>query len=938
MYARINESGMELGRHGYYTTHESEGSEDVRRMHETTRETRHALRHGEHYHHYMPVDFQAERSAIPARVHVAGDRGVYQPEARNEDIDGKEMPRSQGHLRESKQVRAAASGTSGLFSMRGDVSSGMYTGGGRYRSIRDLVSQLWFDDMDEATSGAEGLCDLCVPSNPQAAVNREVIGATPTFFEGCERLIRSGSPNAIYHACEALSQVAFNNSRNALRIMECRSPSLLSALAHLLEFIEVKFKQHDNLAPSGPMQNQEDDLKRRFLAFNALSYESKCDLQIAILRTLNNCAWVSSRACNDIVSYDELMSSIELTLMNEMHDSAGASLETFSQTRVAVIDSIIGLFILFTSNRRSREVLRRRRVLEDLLLPLIQQSEDIKHPSEQVSCTIASIFEIVVKLIPEEQQFPFLPDISTLKTIVWTLQCALDGIIWAGITWSPLSRLQTLSRLAEVDEIKIPLVELHLPDLLVRVLEQWSREQGEMLLEHCLHTLLCLMTVQEVRFQLYMTGVWSPLRNIVLGEEGVAESAREKAMLCSWLLFEWQVEKLEVLDRSSKTLIEKLEECEQNYMALERDYSHCKNELLQDIQRLQVEAGGLRDQLNHTQSDLMSYKNILENERSQNLLDREAANSMISSLKRNLMERDERLLKHEQEISEKDVEINYWKKQAEAATLECRSVYEDYLFALRQRDLSIEDKNKALELAEVRYHEMILQQRMREESEIKHDAQMVPRKDSDSDSHHENHLKSGLEALIQQLSLLETDLTYIDFTSQEEINLKFAERISSGTQTTLIKKEVQNKLVALGKTCNVKRWKKLERDCYALWLSLENCQCGSELKTPHVRSLYLPPQDLSIKQSLFYHSSRGEDKMLSYGSDTPRDLLQSRPFSNETLKRNLLLRLQSAREKAVSMHEKQWKRFLLQGEEIPRIRADERRAKTVVEKKQFNLV
>jgi len=76
MYARINESGMELGRHGYYTTHESEGSEDVRRMHETTRETRHALRHGEHYHHYMPVDFQAERSAIPARVHVAGDRGV----------------------------------------------------------------------------------------------------------------------------------------------------------------------------------------------------------------------------------------------------------------------------------------------------------------------------------------------------------------------------------------------------------------------------------------------------------------------------------------------------------------------------------------------------------------------------------------------------------------------------------------------------------------------------------------------------------------------------------------------------------------------------------------------------------------------------------------------------------------------------------------------
>ena len=401
-----------------------------------------------------------------------------------------------------------------------------------------------------------------------------------------------------------------------------------------------------------------------------------------------------------------------------------------------------------------------------------------------------------------------------------------------------------------MDEIKIPLVELHLPDLLVRVLEQWSREQGEMLLEHCLHTLLCLMTVHEVRFQLYVTGVWSPLRNIVLEEEGIAESAREKAMLCSWLLFEWQVEKLEVLDRSSKTLIEKLEKCEQNYMALERDSSQCKNELLQDIQRLQDEADALKVQLNHTQSDLMSYKNILENERSQNLLDREAANSMISSLKRNLTERDERLLKHEQEFSEKDVEIDYWKKQAEVATLECRSVYEDYLFALRQRDVSIEDKNKALELAEVRYHEMILQQRMREESEIKHDAKMVPGKDRDTV------VKIGLETLIQKLSLLETDLTCIDFTSHEEANLKFSGRVSTGTQTTLTKKKAQNKSVALGKTCSVKRWKKLERDCYALWLSLENCQCGSELRPPHMRSLFFPPQGLSIKQSLFYHRSR----------------------------------------------------------------------------------
>ena len=41
-----------------------------------------------------------------------------------------------------------------------------------------------------------------VPSNPQAGANREVIGATPSVLEGLERLVRSGSPNAAYHACE----------------------------------------------------------------------------------------------------------------------------------------------------------------------------------------------------------------------------------------------------------------------------------------------------------------------------------------------------------------------------------------------------------------------------------------------------------------------------------------------------------------------------------------------------------------------------------------------------------------------------------------------------------------------------------------------------------------------------------------------------------------
>jgi hypothetical protein len=205
-----------------------------------------------------------------------------------------------------------------LLAVRAMAMDGIHTGDGRHRSVRDLVSQLWFDDWDEATCGAEGLCDLCVPSNPQAAANREVIGATPSAFEGLERLVRSGSPNASYHACEALSQIAFRNSRNAQRIMDCRSPDLPSALAALLGLFglhNLPAFAMDNPIGQPPPQGLRSKLhgpgaagdRMIYPAFACLDDDSQYDLQAAVLRVLNNCAWGSPRACCDIADHDELM-------------------------------------------------------------------------------------------------------------------------------------------------------------------------------------------------------------------------------------------------------------------------------------------------------------------------------------------------------------------------------------------------------------------------------------------------------------------------------------------------------------------------------------------------------------------------------------------------------------------------------------------------------
>lgn len=69
--------------------------------------------------------------------------------------------------------------------------------------------------------------------------------------------------------------------------------------------------------------------------------------------------------------------------------------------------------------------------------------------------TLAGAVEVIIKLIWDEEEPPFLPHNAVIHTIVWTLVCALDGVMWAGITWSPLSRVQALSKLSACDDLKV---------------------------------------------------------------------------------------------------------------------------------------------------------------------------------------------------------------------------------------------------------------------------------------------------------------------------------------------------------------------------------------------------------------------------------------------------------------------------------------------------
>jgi len=186
---------------------------------------------------------------------------------------------------------------------------------------------------------------------------------------------------------------------------------------------------------------------------------------------------------------------------------------------IMCMDAAVGLLNHLSTHQHSRQIILRRRIAEDILLPMVMEADTIDCPPEQFLCeffrpvlknlccqsslsgciaafhaasanqrgpmsldalspsclslspgvvyalvrsclllpagTLAGAVEVLIKLIWDEESPPFLPHNSVLHTIVWTLVCALDGVMWAGITWSPLSRVQALSKLSAVDDIKV---------------------------------------------------------------------------------------------------------------------------------------------------------------------------------------------------------------------------------------------------------------------------------------------------------------------------------------------------------------------------------------------------------------------------------------------------------------------------------------------------
>ena len=909
---------------------------------------------------------------VPPRGVATGDRGMllahpdeYEHYYRQRAPAGG-LAHGSGYFGEEWHHRTeGAKRTPRMMAVRSMAMDGIHTGDGRHRSVRDLVSQLWFDDFDEATCGAEGLCDLCVPSNPQAAANREIIGATPSVFDGLERLVRSGSPNASYHACEALSQLAFRNSRNSQRIMDCRSPDLPSALTALLglygaqnlPYVSMQYPSGQPPA-GGPISKMKGsglpDDRTVHPGFACLDNDSQYDLQAAVLRVLNNCAWGSPRACCDIVDHDDLMNAVEKVLLDAWSDpilkqAANQPDISFSHpteqsqdkeyqphppktargpTPVPLImcmDAAVGLLNHLSTHHHSRKVVLSRRIAEDILLPMVMEADAIECPPEQFLCTLAGAVEVLLKLVWDEEDPPFLPHNAVLHTIVWTLACALDGIMWAGITWSSLSRVQALSKLSAVDDLKVHLVDLHTVEAIVRLLDQWTIEQGQLVLEYGLLTMLNLLTVEEARFRLYLTGVYRPLRSIILGDEGASDAAKEKAVLCAWFLFEWQVEKLEVLDRKVKELMNTLEDAERARMELEDEYARVRAEIMDELSLVKVERDAFREKCEVLQNELVSTQRTLQHEKRERQVENEVASNMVKSLENLVAEKDQDIEKLHGDVDEMKSQMHYWQEQAKKAAEDSRVATERQIEAEKQRDSATKERDKALMLAEIRYQEMLVESEARSRMEKLCDAHKT---EEQALALTRQKLDHDNEWLIREVHRMENECAK----RERRAHLEAKSRIAEGEHVTK-QAEKLLKRYAVRDYYMSKRCKKLELDTANLWQALQDCKCPAKRYKPKtsiaggwvvdevvdlahdlIADIDENPDDMQRRRRSFLKSEPGhsnEDGLEPWV--TPRDRLRASVELKSQKRKSafdaLNAKYATARERAVKLKETEWEKF-----------------------------
>lgn len=283
--------------------------------------------------------------------------------------------------------------------------------------IRKNIIQLESEDVDEVAAAAEFLFERAHTSHLRSAENKEQMrrdGAIPVLFKALE----STSRDARYHACSALSELAFRNEFNCMAIAQ--SEDGLEAVVEILLGDDVALKED-------------------------------------ALLVVNNCAAFCSDVCTAIVSCPGMLDALKELVHPS---SAGAS-------SVAV-----GTINCLSRCEEVQQVLLHAGFLEALLPVVRIVAQGDKHEAHVARATMAianltggnceGVFE------KEEDRK------AALCTTVKILSHSIKGQNWAGIHFAPYSVIYPLSNLALSNDNREVLMGCGLADHLTTLITEWK--------------------------------------------------------------------------------------------------------------------------------------------------------------------------------------------------------------------------------------------------------------------------------------------------------------------------------------------------------------------------------------------------------------------------------------------------------------------------------
>jgi hypothetical protein len=324
-------------------------------------------------------------------------------------------------------------------------------------------AQLESEDPNEVAAAAEFLFERAHTSHMRATENKEQMrrdGAIPVLFKALSSPLR----DARYHACSALSELAFRNELNCMAISQ--SEDGLEAIVDILQGDDVALKEDAMLV-------------------------------------VNNCAAFCEDVCTAIVSCPGMLDALK----SLVHSSAAGA----SSVAVGTVNCL-------SRCHEVQQVLLHAGFLEALLPVIKEAGIGDKHEAHVARATMA-----IANLTQGACEGVFEKDEdrnAALATTVKILSLSIKGENWAGIHFAPYSVVYPLSNLANSSENTDVLMECGLADHLTDLIREWKDvgHHSDKTLELAMQITENLCETQQSQRSLRTAGMMPVIEDVLLGK------------------------------------------------------------------------------------------------------------------------------------------------------------------------------------------------------------------------------------------------------------------------------------------------------------------------------------------------------------------------------------------------------------------------------------